>query len=180
MCRTLYSLLIIVPIAAQGVVPASHAAEERITGFSPGDTLTIRSPTARMDEVEDIFHFEGGFELRARDWYLSSDRAILYGKLDDPETVVIVGSPAQILVSTIYHGKTTTINGRAERIIYQRNTNSIRMEGNAFISRDEHSMSGGEIEYDIENDHLRAGGDGGVHIEVIPGQKNPAPGVDGP
>ena len=47
-------------------------------------------------------------------------------------------------------------------------SNSIRMEGNAFISRNGHSMSGGEIEYDIDTDHLSAGGDGGVHIEVKP------------
>jgi hypothetical protein len=33
-------------------------------------------------------------------------------------------------------------------------------------------MSGGEIEYDIENDHLRAGGDGGVHIKVIPDKES--------
>jgi lipopolysaccharide transport protein LptA len=168
MYRTLYSLLIIIPIATQGFAPALLAAEERITGLSSGDTLTIRSPEARMDEEPNIFHFEGGFELRATDWYLSSDHATLYGKLDDPETVVISGSPAQILVNTISNGQATTINGHAERIVYQRRSNSIRMEGNAFISRNEHSMSGGEIEYDIEQDHLSAGGDGGVHIEVKP------------
>jgi lipopolysaccharide transport protein LptA len=168
MCKTLYSLLMIIPFATQGVTPALLAAEERITGFSSDDTLTIRSPGARMDDEPDVVHFEGGFELRARDWYLSSDHATLYGKLDDPETVVITGSPAQIMVNTISHGQTTTINGEAERIVYQRNSNSILMEGNASISRDEHTMSGGEIEYDIEKDHLRAGGDGGVHIEVKP------------
>jgi len=168
MYRTLYSFLIVIPIATLGLAPALLAAAERITGFSSGDTLTIRSPEARMDEEPDIVHFRGGFELRASDWYLSSDHATLYGKLDDPETVVITGSPAQIQVNAVSHGQATTINGHAERIVYQRNTNSIRMEGNAYISRDEHTMSGGEIEYDIENDQLRAGGDGGVHIQVQP------------
>jgi len=167
MYRTLYSLLIIIPVAAQGV-PESLAVEDRFSGFSSEDTLTIRSPEARMDEEPDIIHFEGGFELRAEDWYLSSDHATLYGKLDDPETVVITGSPAQIQISTVSRGKTAMISGKAERIVYQRTTNSIRMEGDASLSRNEHTMSGGEIEYDIENDHLRAGGDGGVHIEVLP------------
>ena len=168
MCRTLYSLLIIIPITMQGFAPALLAAEERITGFSSGDTLTIRSFDARMDEDPNIFHFGGGFELRAKDWYLSSDHATLYGKLDDPETVVISGSPAQILINTSSNGETSTINGQAEHIIYQRRSNSIRMEGSAFISRDEHSISGGEIEYDIENDQLSAGGDGGIYIEIRP------------
>ena len=168
MCRTLYSLLIIIPITMQGFAPALLAAEERITGLSSGDTLTIRSLDARMDEDPNIFHFGGGFELRAKDWYLSSDHATLYGKLDDPETVVISGSPAQILINTISNGETSTINGQAEHIIYQRRSNSIRMEGSAFISRDEHSISGGEIEYDIENDQLSAGGDDGIYIEIRP------------
>jgi lipopolysaccharide transport protein LptA len=92
----------------------------------------------------------------------------LYGKLDNPETVVVTGSPAQILVNTVSGGQISTINGEAERIVYQRSTNSIRLEGNASLSRDEHTMSGGEIEYDIDKDHLRAGGDGGVHILIMP------------
>jgi lipopolysaccharide transport protein LptA len=168
MCRTFYSLLIIIPIAMQVVAPALLAVEERFTGFSSGDTLTIRSTDARMDEEPDIVHFGGGFELRANDWYLSSDQATLYGKLDDPETVVVTGSPAQILIDTVSGGQVSTINGEAERIVYQRSTNSIRLEGNASLSRDEHTMSGGEIEYDIDRDHLRAGGDGGVHILIMP------------
>jgi len=168
MCRTLYRLLTVIPIALSGVALPLLAIEERITGFSSGDTLTIRSAGARMDEQSDIVHFDGGFELRATDWSLSSDQAILYGKLDDPETVEISGSPAQILINTISHGQASIINGRARKIVYQRSTNSIRMEGDASISRDEHTMSGGEIEYDIEKDHLRAGGDGGIHIEIRP------------
>ncbi len=168
MCRTLYRLLTVIPIALSGVALPLLAIEERITGFSSGDTLTIRSSAARMDEQSDIVHFDGGFELRANDWSLSSDQALLYGKLDDPETVEIFGSPAQILINTISHGQASIINGEARKIVYQRSTNSIRMEGDASISRDEHTISGGEIEYDIENDHLRAGGDGGIHIEVRP------------
>ena len=150
------------------------AADERLSGFSSGDTVNIRAAEAWESEEPNVIHFSGNFELKASDWYLSADLATLYGKLDDPETVVISGSPAQILLDTISKGQATIINGHAERIVYQRRSNSIRMEGNAFISRNGHSMSGGEIEYNIETDHLSAGGDGGVHIEVKPdkdGQK---------
>jgi lipopolysaccharide export system protein LptA len=54
------------------------------------------------------------------------------------------------------------------RIVYERSTNSIRMEGNASLSRDGHTMNGEDIEYDIGNDLLSAGGQGGVHIKVMP------------
>jgi lipopolysaccharide transport protein LptA len=168
MLRILYRIFVFCPIFLAGMSHSLCAAENQITGFSSGDTLTIRSGDARMDELPDIFHFDGGFELRASDWSLSSDQATLYGKLDDPETVILSGSPAAILVQTKAEGQPATINGQAEQIVYQRSSNSIRLQGNAYISRNEQSITGGQIEYDIERDHLSAGGEGGVHIEVSP------------
>jgi lipopolysaccharide transport protein LptA len=144
------------------------AADERIPGFSPGDTLTIRSSEARMDEQSDIIHFAGGFELQAKDWYLSSEQATLYGKLDDPETVEVSGSPARIRINTQVQGRTSELSGEALRIVYQRDSNSIQMEGGASLSRDGQTMNGGEIAYDIGKDLLSAGGSGGVHIRVNP------------
>ena len=152
----------------QGFAPALLAAEERITGFSSGDTLTIRSFDARMDEDPNIFHFGGGFELRAKDWHLSSDHATLYGKLDDPETAILTGSPATILVNTEFEGRSSKVMGEAERIVYRRATNSLLMEGRASLTRDKNTMRGGEIEYDIGQDRISAGGDEGVHIRIRP------------
>ena len=42
------------------------------------------------------------------------------------------------------------------------------MEGAASLTRDENTMYGGEIEYDIGEDRIRAGGDEGVRIKVLP------------
>lgn len=172
MCINLHKLLIIVTCVTQAALSPLLMAQDRIPGFSADDTLTIHSPEARMDELDDIVHFKGGFELRASDWSLTSDNATLYGKLDDPETVIITGSPASILVNTVKQGQTSVISGRADRIVYQRDSNSIRMEGNASITRDTHSMSGGEMEYDIDSDHLSAGGAEGVRIIVLPDDWN--------
>jgi lipopolysaccharide transport protein LptA len=157
-------ILIALPVLAFPLL----AAAERISGFSSGDTVTIHSREAWEDEEPDIIHFSGGFELTASDWRLSADQATLYGKLDDPETVVLTGSPAHILVNTDSRGRSETVAGEAARIVYQRVTNSIRLEGGALLSRDENTMRGGEIEYDIEKDRIRAGGDEGVHIQVTP------------
>jgi len=168
MFRILTVMIVFCPIVLAGTSLSLFAAENRVTGFPAGDTLTIRSAAARMDELPDIVHFDGGFELAAQDWSLSSDQATLYGKLDDPETVILSGSPAIIRVVTMSGGEAATIHGEANQIIYQRSNNSIRLQGNATIARNEHSMSGGQIEYDIERDHLSAGGEGGVQIEVIP------------
>ena len=83
---------------------------------------------------------------------------------------MVSGSPAIIRVNSSDKGELSTINGQAMQIVYQRNTNSIRMEGDASLSRGGNTMSGGEIEYDIKKDLLRAGGDSGVHITVEPQQ----------
>lgn len=168
MFGTSYRIITFFLMLLAGADRSLSAAENRLAGFTPDDTLTIRSAEARMDELPDIIHFGGGFELRASDWSLSSDQATLYGKLDDPETVVLSGSPAMILVQAMTDGQVVTINGEAERITYDRGTNSIRLQGNAHISRDQQSLSGGQIEYDIDRDHLSAGGPGGVQIEVLP------------
>ncbi|MBT8048556.1 MAG: hypothetical protein HKN57_06075 [Xanthomonadales bacterium] len=159
---------IVCPFAVLCIAAPLTAANERIAGFSADDTITIRSAEARMDEQSDIIHFGGSFEIRANDFYLLSEQASLYGKLDDPETIVVTGSPATISVNTVTDGRTSTIYGQAARIVYQRDANSIRMEGAASLSRDGHTMSGSEMEYDVETDYLRAGGDGGVHIRIRP------------
>jgi len=168
MHRTFHRFLPAIPIVLQCMAWPLSAGNERVPVFSPGDTITIRSSEARMDEQSDIIHFAGGFELQAQDWYLSSEQATLYGKLDDPETVMVSGTPARILINTLIKGRTSVLNGEASSIVYQRDSNSIRLEGGASLSRDGQTMNGGEITYDIVNDLLSAGGAGGVHIRVNP------------
>jgi len=144
------------------------AASERLSGFASGDTITIRSAEAWEDEESNIIHFSGGFELKASEWYLSADFATLYGKLDDPETAVITGSPAVILINTESQGRIQTITGNAESIMYHRDSNSLQMEGDAILTRDDNSIQSGTIQYDIGMDRISASGDGGVRIRVIP------------
>jgi lipopolysaccharide export system protein LptA len=81
---------------------------------------------------------------------------------------MLTGSPAFILVNTESDGRIQTITGEADRIVYHRETNSLRLEGSASITRDDSTMHSGKIEYDIEQDRIRAGGDEGVHIKIKP------------
>ena len=136
--------------------------------FSSDDTVTITADRAWEAQEPNVIHFSGNFELHAPDWSMSGDTAVVYGKLDDPETAVLTGSPAVILVSTESRGRVRTVFGEAERIVYNRETNSLRMEGAASLTRDDNTMSSGEIEYDIEQDRIRAGGKEGVYIKAKP------------
>ena len=145
------------------------AAGERLSGFSAGDTISIQAENAWEDVAPDTIHFSGHFELKAHDWYLSADQATLYGNLDDPETAILTGSPANIQLETISDGRIETITGKAAHIIYQRVTNRITLEGGASLSRAGQTMQSEEIEYDIDRDRIQAGGGQGVLIRVKPG-----------
>jgi lipopolysaccharide transport protein LptA len=144
------------------------AAGERLKGFSVGDTITIQAENAWEDVAPDTIKFSGNFELKARDWYLSADQATLYGNLDDPETAILTGSPANIQLETVSDDRIETITGKATRIVYQRATNSISLVGRASLSRAGQAMQSEEIEYDIDRDLIQAGGSQGVHIRVKP------------
>jgi len=144
------------------------SAGERLSGFSAGDTVSIQAENAWEDEAPNTIHFSGQFELRARDWSLSADQATLYGNLDDPETAILTGSPANIQLKTVSDGEIETIMGKAARIVYQRSTNSIKLEGEASLSIAGQIMQSEEIEYDIDQDRIQAGGNQGVQIRVTP------------
>jgi lipopolysaccharide transport protein LptA len=141
------------------------AEDARFTPPGSGDTVIIRSDDAWEDDQPDIIHFSGEFELKGNDWYLSADQATLYGKLDDPETVILTGSPAVILLTQEDQASISTVTGSALRITYQRDSKRVSMEGNASLTANDNTLYGGAIEYDFEHDQLSAGGTEGVNIQ---------------
>jgi lipopolysaccharide transport protein LptA len=144
------------------------SAGERLSGFSAGDTVLIEADRAWEAVAPDTIHFSGRFELKAHDWYLSADQATLHGSLNDPETAILRGSPALIQLEIVSDDKIETIEGKGRRIVYQRISNSIRLEGGASLSRAGQTMQSEEIEYDIDLDRIQAGGKQGVQIRVNP------------
>ena len=158
-----FILLAILGLAADG-----RAAGDRPITVSPVDKVTIRSGEAWEDVEPDVIHFSGDFYLEANDWNVSADLATLYGKLDDPETVVLTGTPAQVWIRAMYEGEYGSIEAEAARITYRRDRKVIQLEGDARLARLENILSGQEIEYHIETDQLRAGGKNGVKIRVLP------------
>ncbi len=144
------------------------SAGERLSGFSAGDSISIEAENAWEDVAPDTIHFSGHFELKAHDWYLSSDQATLHGNLEDPETAILTGSPAIIQLETFSDNRLEIISGKANRIVYRRATNSISLSGGASLSRHGQSMQSDQIEYDIDQDRIQAGGDHGVSFRVDP------------
>lgn len=145
-----------------------------ILDLSSDDTVTITAERAWEDVKGDITHFSGGFELRAPDWYVSADSALVYGKLDDPDKLVVKGQPAKIFIlresqdSASSSDSETNIEGTASTIEYYRATNKLKMHGQAILTREDNRLSSEIIEYDIDEDSYSASGEGGINVQFSP------------
>lgn len=73
-----------------------HAGIANSLDFSSDDTVTVTAQKAWEAEETDVIHFSGQFEIRAPDWSLAGESATVYGKLDNPDKVIVKGNPARI------------------------------------------------------------------------------------
>ena len=149
-----------------GFLSGALAAQDRISSPDADETIVIKANEAWEDETADVIHFRGDFQLESPDWTVTADQATLYGKLDDPETVILSGSPVYITIYSNENAGDIDVSGYANRIVYQKDPQSLRMEGKASLSRDDNTLSGSDIEYDISNDRVTASGAGGVRVQL--------------
>ena len=158
----------------------AQSAHTDVLDFNSDDTITIIADKAREGDQADVIHFSGNFELRAPDWYMSADSATVYGKLDNPDKVILEGRPAKIYFlrdngedadtseSTSTELDRENIEGSALKIEYLRTINKLKMTGSATLKRKDNQLSSEVIEYDIDADRYSASGDGGINIQVNP------------
>jgi lipopolysaccharide transport protein LptA len=145
-----------------------------ILDLSSDDTVTITAERAWEDVKGGITHFSGEFELRAPDWYVSADSAEVYGKLDDPDKLVVKGQPAKIFIlretqdSPGNSDSEPNIEGTASTIEYYRATNKLTLRGQAVLTREDNTLSSEIIEYDIDEDSYSASGEGGINVQFSP------------
>ena len=158
-------MLIPVLAALLLMVPQPRASGD-YHGFHLGhvDVVSIRADTAWEDIEPDIVHFEGHFEMQVRDWLVLADRATLYGKLDDPDHVVLAGSPARMELSYTFGGRTEIVRGQASKITYDRKAAQIRLSGDARMGQGDKMLNSNEINYDINTDRFHTEGETGINI----------------
>jgi len=93
-----------------------------------------------------------------------ADEASVFGKLDDPERIIITGSPARAWINKAEEeGK---VEGEGQRIEYLRSSESLSLSGEAVITDGESTVRSGLIEYDLVAKRFKASGDQGVTIVV--------------
>ncbi len=147
------------------MVPQARASGDD-QGFRIGheDVVSIRADTAWEDTQPDVVHFEGRFEMHVRDWMVLADRAVLFGKLDDPDRVVLEGSPARMELSYTLGERTEIVHGQASKIVYDREAAQIRLSGDAQMGQGDKMLRSGEINYDISTDRFQTKSETGISI----------------
>ena len=153
-------------MAAVIACPTGHATEERISEPSAEETVTISAREAWEDEAPDVINFRGDFQLETTQWQIRSEEATLYGNLDDPDTVILDGTPAVFIIEVHDDESPYRVEGKATRIIYEKALDSIFLQGDASISNGDSLLEGGSIRYYIGNDEISATGEAGVRIRA--------------
>lgn len=142
--------------------------------FSSDDTVTITAERAWEADEPDVIHFSGKFELHAPDWSMSGDTAVVYGKLDDPDRVIVEGNPATVSFLRETQDASSgadseeRVDGEASFVEYFRSTDKLIMRGSSRLVRQDSNLTSEIIEYDVETDRYSAGGEGGINIEYTP------------
>jgi lipopolysaccharide transport protein LptA len=154
-----------------------HAGIAGSIDFSSDDTVTVTATKAWEAEEADVIHFSGGVELRAPDWSLEGETATVYGKLDNPDKVIVEGNPAKISFlradeeagsSNDSEEPEERVDGAASIVEYFRATDKLKMRGSASLTRKDSTLVSEVIEYDVDTDRYSAGGEGGINIQFNP------------
>lgn len=142
--------------------------------FSSDDTVTITAERAWEVDEADVIHFSGQFEIRAPDWHVTADTAVVYGNLDEPSKLVMEGNPAKIrLLRDANDGAGSprpqeNVEGAASIIEYFRATDKLILRGAASLTRAGNVLNSEVIEYNVDADRYSASGAGGVNIQLNP------------
>ena len=164
--RLVYALM----VASTGIAPAMAEGLE----FSDDDTITVTADSAWEAEEVDVLHFSGDFTLQGPDWSLTGDTAVVYGKLDDPDRVVVEGNPARISFlreadasgAPVDEGE--RVDGGAALVEYFRASDKLTMQGTASLTRKESTLHSDRIEYDVDTDRYAASGAKGIRLILNP------------
>jgi lipopolysaccharide transport protein LptA len=155
-CLSVLFLLVSVPVKASPPGDGSH------------ETISIFADEASEDILPEILHFKGHFIMQTHEWRLESGQATVYGNPDRPDKVHLEGSPARFLINRDIDEGQGTVEATAPEMEYQRSTSNLRLSGGAMLKLDDEVIQSMVIEYNIDTERYKAGGEDGVVIEVPP------------
>lgn len=124
--------------------------------------IVIRADRAWEGDDGEVLYLEGSFEMSSADWRVTAENAEVHGPVEDPERVVVSGTPARIA----FDNEGAAITGRGGRIVYRYRDEVIELYDDAVLEGDDVSMASSAIVYDLRNERLRSSGSDGVEVIV--------------
>lgn len=153
---------VLICVAMLAPTMAAYAAKLTLPSERP---IVVRADSASNDPETNVTVFRGHFELQGTDWPMQADEATVYGPLEDPQRVVVLGHPARIWVKR--NGIDRDIEAQAREIEYTRGLDVLRLRGNArVIESGRNQLAGDHFEYDLKTNKVKQGGP--VRISILP------------
>ena len=150
-------------------VPAAVGAAEPTPPDLDGEPILIRADRAWEAAADattggagdQVLHLQGNFEMRGPDWRVTADSAQVRGPVEDPEQLIILGTPAKIAF-TDDDGEVTT--GQGGRIVYWRQREVVELHDSAKIQAKDIAIVSSKIVYDLKEERLRSSGSDGIEF----------------
>ncbi len=97
---------------------------------------------------------------------MRSDTAVIHGPVENPTRIVAEGSPVRFWIADPDSGERT--RGAGRRLEYDRETDMVRLAGDAVLEDDQTVMRSSALEYNTATKRLLTSGGGGVEIVTNP------------
>jgi lipopolysaccharide transport protein LptA len=137
-------------------------------GISSEEMVSIHADQGWEDIEPDTVHFSGHFEMHVGDARFTADRATVHGPLENPDRLVLQGSPARLSLFHTQNDRVKAIQAEAEDIAYEREAALVRLTGAARLTEGDSVLLSHDIEYDISTDRFNTQGRTSVQINVHP------------
>ncbi len=124
--------------------------------------IVIRADRAWEGEDDGVLHMAGNFEMRSTDWRVTAETAEIQGPVENPELLILNGSPARIS----FDNEGSAITGRGGRINYRYREEVLELYEDAVLEGEDISLSSSVIVYDLAEERLRSSGTDGVEVVV--------------
>lgn len=166
MLKRIFAVELGLAIALTSPQLSSSAWASELPALDDQDTIVVTADQAWESEASDALSFAGNFILNAPDFHVASDTAVIYGPVDDPTRIVAEGSPVRFWVADPDSGDRT--HGAGRRLEYDRETDMVRLAGDAVLEDDRTVMRSSALEYNTATRRLLTSGSGGVEIVTNP------------
>jgi lipopolysaccharide transport protein LptA len=165
-CRVvqLRVLMMVAGLAWCQSVPAESGSDSGLT--VQHDTVVVHAQLARQSDGRQEFHLSGDLRLHSTEWEIRADNSTLSGQLEDPELIVVRGSPARITVQR--DGDARPFEGAGYYLEFDPQRETLRLNGDATVHRGGQSISSDAIRYWLERDTFAAGESARVKVVTTP------------